>query len=277
MMTLLAVALFAAGGPQAVVLKPVANMYSKPTTEADVVSQAILGANVGLLEETNGWARIRTADDYTGWMPREWLKPGEPYAVQGRVARVKSLFAHLYREADVTKHEPLLTVPFETRLEIAGETPNQERWLEARLPDGRKAWVQRGDLSFETPRLSIDDTIALSKRFLGLPYTWGGTSSFGYDCSGFVQMLYRQRGVTLPRDAGPQARWSGMLPVKRDALQPGDLLYFGKSIEKVTHTGFYLGGGKFINATTYQTPMVRIDDLKDAHWSSLLVACRRPK
>ncbi len=275
-MILLAAALFA-GEPQAVVLRPVANMYSKPTVEADVVSQAIYGANVGLLDEKDGWARVRTPDDYTGWMPREALKPGPRYAVEGRVAAVRSLFAHLYREADVTKHAPLLTVPFETRLEIAAEPPNQERWLEVRLPDDRRAWVQRGDLSFEARTLAIEEVIALSKRFLGLPYTWGGTSSFGYDCSGFVQMLYRQRGVLLPRDAGPQARWSGMLPVAKDALQPGDLLYFGKSLERVTHTGFYLGGGKFINATTYQTPMVRIDDLADAHWSALLVACRRPK
>src|SRR5574340_207557 len=277
MMTLFAVALFAAGGPQGVVWKPVANMYSKPTAEADVVSQAIYGANVGLLEEKDGWARVRTPDDYTGWMPREWLKPGEPYAVQGRVGSVKSLFAHLYREADVTKHEPVITVPFETRLEIAAEPPNQERWLQARLPDGRSAWVQRGDLSFDTRPFGINEMIALSKRFLGLPYTWGGTSSFGYDCSGFVQMLYRQHGIVLPRDAGPQARWSGMLPVEKSEIQPGDLLYLARRLEQVTHTGFYMGGGKFINATTYQTPMVRIDDLGDAHWSALLVACRRPK
>ena len=64
-----AVAFFAAALPNAVVLQPVANMYSKPTEDADVVSQAIYGANVAMLEQKDGWAHIRTADDYTGWTP----------------------------------------------------------------------------------------------------------------------------------------------------------------------------------------------------------------
>lgn len=277
MAPLIAAALLAAGVPNAVVLKPVANMYSKPTAEADVVSQAICGVNVGLLEQSNGWARIRTPDDYTGWVPLSDLRPGPPYAVSGRVAQVDSLFAHLYREADVTKHQPLATVPFETRLEVVAEPADQQRWLEVRLPDRRSAWVQRGDLVFDPHPLTVGGMIALSKRFLGVPYTWGGTSSFGYDCSGFVQMLYRRRGVTLPRDAGPQARWEGLAAIAKEDLKPGDLLYFGKTAERITHTGLYIGEGKFINATTWQHPMVRIDDLADAHWSSLLVACRRLK
>ena len=62
-------ALFAAALPNAVVLRPVLNMYSQPTEDADVVSQAIYGANVGIVEQKEGWARIRTADDYSGWAP----------------------------------------------------------------------------------------------------------------------------------------------------------------------------------------------------------------
>ena len=58
---------------------------------------------------------------------------------------------------------------------------------------------------------------------------------------------------------------------------PGDLLYFGASPQRITHTGMYLGGGQFISATTYQTPMVRIDSLENPHWSRLLVAMRRVK
>jgi len=271
------VALFAAALPNAVVLSPVANMYSKPSEDADVVSQAIFGSNVGLVERQEGWARIRTADDYTGWTPLSALLPGKAYAASGRVAEVASLFAHIYREADVTAHAPLLTVPFESRLEVVAEPPGQGRWLQVRLPDGRAGWVQAGDIAFDAKPLGIPEMLEFSKRFLGLPYTWGGTSTFGYDCSGFAQMLMRRRGVLMPRDAQPQADWSGMAPVERNGLKPGDLLYFGESAKKITHTGVYLGDGKFIDATTWQTPMVRIDDLNDAHWSPLLVAVRRVK
>ena len=64
-----ALALFAAALPNAVVLRPVTNMYSHPSEEADVVSQAIYGSNVVLLEQKDGWAHIRTGDEYTGWTP----------------------------------------------------------------------------------------------------------------------------------------------------------------------------------------------------------------
>jgi cell wall-associated NlpC family hydrolase len=269
------IALFAAALPNAVVLQPAANMYSRPSEDADVVSQAIYGANVGLLEQKDGWARIRTADDYTGWTPLHSLLPGKPYAVTGRVAEVQSLFAHIYREPSVTRHAPVVTTPFETKLEVVAEPNDHPRWLQVRLPDDRSGWVQLGDVAFDAKPLDIPTMLELSRRFLGLPYTWGGTSSFGYDCSGFAQMLCRRRGINLPRDAQPQADWAGVAPVERKDLAPGDLLYFGSSPKKITHTGIYMGNGKFIDATTHETPMVRIDDLTDPYWTRLLVAITR--
>jgi len=267
--------------PAAVVLRPVANMYSRPSQEADVVSQAIYGTTVALLEERDGWAKVRTPDDYTGWMPLEWLRrlgPAEsPYASQGRAVQVESLFANLYREPDVTRRQPLLTLPFEARLEVLEEPQAEGRWIRVRLVEGGQAWIQRGDVRFDCPALSASEVAVLARRFLGLPYLWGGVSTFGYDCSGFVQMLCRRRGVLIPRDAAPQFRWEGMRPVPRDQLQAGDLLYFGAGPQKITHTGMYLGGGEFINATTYQQPVVRIDRLEDPHWQKLFVGARRLK
>jgi len=264
-----------------VVLEPVANMYSKPTRDADVVSQAIHGTPLGILEEQSGWAKVRTPDDYTGWMPEgafRKLRDGERgYASDGRVAMVWSMFANLHREPDVTAYAPVVMLPFESRLEVAEEPKDNERWLRVALADGRAAWVQRGDVTLDTAPLSMDAAIALGGRFQGLPYLWGGTSTFGYDCSGFVQMLYRRMGVVLPRDAGPQAEWSGFVPVKRRQLRPGDLLYFGASEQKITHTGMYIGDGRFINATVHGQPVVRIDKLNEPAWSKLLVAARRLK
>jgi hypothetical protein len=277
MPSLAVLALFAAAVPNAVVQQPVANMYSRPSEDADVVSQAIFGANVSVLEQQDGWAHIRTADEYLGWTPLKALVLEPAYASRGKIAEVQSLFAHIYRDASVTKHAPMITVPFESRLEVTGEPKDEVRWLQVRLPDDRSGWVQAGDVSLAPKKMTIPEMLEFSKRFLGLPYTWGGTSSYGYDCSGFSQMLGRQRGLNMPRDAQPQADWSGVVAVDRKDLQPGDLLYFGSSDKKITHTGIYLGEGKFINATTYQTPMVRIDSLSDPHWTNLLVACRRVK
>jgi gamma-D-glutamyl-L-lysine dipeptidyl-peptidase len=281
----MALALLAANAPEAVVLKPVANMYVQPNDDAEVVSQAIYGTNMGVMETRPGWLRVRTPDDYIGWVPAEDLrrlgageKPyADPSASRARVAWVESLFANIYRDPNVSERRPLITVPFETRLEVISEPADSPRWLQVRLPDDHAGWLQRGDVSFESQPLSIEAAIELSRRFLGLPYTWGGASSFGYDCSGFTQMLCRRRGVAIPRDADAQAAWQGVIPVKREELKPGDLLFFGSAADHITHTGMYIGEGKFINATTWIHPVVQICDLSDPHWTALLVACRRLK
>jgi cell wall-associated NlpC family hydrolase len=152
-----------------------------------------------------------------------------------------------------------------------------ERWLEVRLVDGQMGWVQRGDISDDFLPISIDEMLQLSHRFIGTTYTWGGVSSFGFDCSGFTQMLERQRGFEMPRDADVQASWNGVIAVERKNIQPGDLLFFGSSPAKITHTGMYLGNGEFIHDTTHDHPGVQISRLDDMPWTQLLVAIRRVK
>ena len=273
-------ALWLAAALAGTVNEPVVNMYSRPTVDADVVSQAIYGSQVFYLEQQADWVKVQSFDKYSGWMEISRLKEAgsKAYASTGKTAWVSSLFAHGYREPNVTRHQPVITLPFESNLEIVAEPEgNGKRWLQVRLVDDRSAWVQRGDLSFALEKLSVDQAIELSKRFLGLPYTWGGTSSFGYDCSGFTQMLCRRQGVMLPRDAGPQAEWDGVKPVERTALQAGDLLYFGANAKKITHTGFDIGNGHFIHAAVSGRPSVQIGRLDDLPWTKLFICARRPK
>ncbi len=78
MLALMLLALGAGAARTAVVARPVANMYSKPSLDADVVSQGIYGAAVRVLERQPGWAQVRTADDYTGWMPEQAFREGAP-------------------------------------------------------------------------------------------------------------------------------------------------------------------------------------------------------
>jgi cell wall-associated NlpC family hydrolase len=282
MVFLLALALMAPAASGAVVVGPVANMYSAPSQDADVVSQAIFGASVVLVDEKGAWAKVRTADDYSGWMLLAGLRcygaDDHTYASTGTVAQVENPFANVYREPNVTKHQPVLTLPFAAPLEVIAEPKNDSgRWLEVCLPDGRTAWIQRGDVNMNPRPLSIKETIKLAKRFLGFTYLWGGTSSFGFDCSGFTQMLLRRRGIVMPRDADLQAAWAGVVPVKRSKLRAGDLLFFGASPQRITHTGMYIGRGKFIHDSTHEHPGVQIGRLADQPWTHLLVACRRLK
>jgi cell wall-associated NlpC family hydrolase len=274
-----------------VVAHPVVNVYSAPSSDADVTTQAIYGNTVMQTQPkpapkenvAEGWMFIKMADDYTGWVQRNGFLPldeKEDYAgKEKRVITITNRGANVYRESDVTKHAPLLVLPFETPLEVVAVPKAEgERWLQVRLVDGQEAWVQRGDVQERTVKaLTIDQVIALAKQFMGVTYTWGGTSSFGYDCSGFMQMLVRQRGLTMPRDADVQAAWTGSVTVKREDLKAGDLLYFGSSAKDITHTGMYIGNGEFIHDTTHDHPMVQISRLADQPWTKLLVVARRVK
>jgi cell wall-associated NlpC family hydrolase len=264
-----------------IVVVAVANMYSGPSEQRDVVSQAIYGSNVKLLEARGEWSRIQTEDQYKGWTPSRYLRlalRGSGYATAGKTVQVESMFANLYRETDVTRHKPVITIPFESRLEVISEgMGNDEGWLRVRLPDMRTAWVQAGDVVSDPRPLTIAESIELAKRFLGLPYLWGGRSTFGYDGAGFTQMLARRRGVIMPRDADQQARWGGVAAVEGKELQPGDLLFFGSSAKRITHSGMYIGDGQFVHATTNGHPAVQISRLDDQPWTRLLVACRRLK
>jgi gamma-D-glutamyl-L-lysine dipeptidyl-peptidase len=292
---LLAILLFApfilAANSTHTVVVPVADMFSRPTDESDVVSQAIYGSNVTLLTARGEWSRIQTDDGYKGWVRSRHLRliqSGAGYATSGTIVQVESFFANVYREPDITRHKPVLTIPFETRIEVipeenasdakqAQEKGSHQGWLQVRLPDKRDEWIQSGDTEADVHPLSIAESIDLAKRFLGFPYLWGGSSSFGYDCSGFTQMLVRSRGVIMPRDADKQAAWAGVIPVDRKDLQPGDLLFFGSSPQKITHTGMYIGDGQFIHDTTNGHPVVQISRLDDQPWTRLLVASRRLK
>ncbi len=261
---------------------PVANMYSRASEDSDVVSQAIYGSDLKVLEQTAGWAKVRTSDDYAGWVRLDATLPavanGRSTNASNRTVQVNSQLANLYRETDVTAHRPVMSVPFETRLEVEKEgTGDDHGWFQVKLLDGQKAWVQAGDVSAETRPLTINESIALAKRFLGVTYLWGGRSSLGYDCSGFTQMLVRSRGINMPRDADLQAAWSGVVPVERKHLRAGDLLFFGSAPDHITHTGMYIGHGQFIHDTVHEHPGVQISRLRDQPWTRLLVACRRVK
>jgi cell wall-associated NlpC family hydrolase len=89
--------------------------------------------------------------------------------------------------------------------------------------------------------------VAIAKRYLGIPYVWGGsTPTGGFDCSGLVMYVYRQLGITLDHYAAWQFL-EGTRIAPQD-LQPGDLVFFEPKADGPGHVGMYVGDGKMINA-----------------------------
>jgi cell wall-associated NlpC family hydrolase len=93
-----------------------------------------------------------------------------------------------------------------------------------------------------------DSIVALALAQIGSRYLFGGTSpEGGFDCSGLVRYVLSQVDLSLPRTARQQARIGS--PIDRDQLKPGDLLTFG-SADSISHIGIYIGGGKFVHASS---------------------------
>lgn len=104
--------------------------------------------------------------------------------------------------------------------------------------------VNRGNVSISGSALA-----GLALQYQGYAYVWGGDSpSTGFDCSGFVQWLYGQFGVSLPHSS--YAQWNDGTHVSYDQLQPGDIIFFTTEGVFANHVGIYLGNGEFISAAT---------------------------
>ena len=111
--------------------------------------------------------------------------------------------------------------------------------------------------------------VQTSFQYIGVPYVFGGTTPSGFDCSGFVRYVYANAGISLPRAADEQFE-SGYAVSN---LQPGDLVFFSTYTYGASHSGIYLGNGKFISATS--SSGVRIDNLYDGYWGSCYIGARR--
>jgi len=120
--------------------------------------------------------------------------------------------------------------------------------------------------------------IAVAQNYLGVRYVFGGTNpSIGLDCSGLVQLVFRQLGISLPRTA--QQQYNATARVERAQLQPGDLVFFARTYadpnDFVTHVGIYIGDGMQINAPT-EGQVVSVQPVFTGFWGAHFLSGGRP-
>lgn len=110
-----------------------------------------------------------------------------------------------------------------------------------------------------------------ARKYIGIPYRFGGTDRQGFDCSGFIQYVYRVKGISLPRAADEQYHAGRVISEK--SLAPGDLVFFSTYEDGVSHSGIYMGNGSFISATTSRG--IAIADMTSGYWRQHYVGARR--
>lgn len=269
----------------AFVTSAVEPLLSEPSEESSVVSQATLGMGVEVLEEpppaARGFCKVRTPEGYEGWIVVAALRRArdseaayaEPprSAADQKVCEVIAVRAHVYASPSFSKGRPLLTVPMGTRLEALGHQASADGgggFERIRLPDERIAYVASGDVR-DVPPGHVPDLgnpsrwLGIGKRLLSAPYTWGGTTPLGFDCSGLVQFIFRQHGVLLKRDAYQQCFQDRQLAaIEPERVREGDLLFFGTE-QRIDHVAMWAGGafergGIVLEATRQGQPSTKL-------------------
>jgi len=255
-----------------VISVPVANIHSIPDENAPLSTQAIYGSKAEVIQNDHGWSLITTDDDYQGWTKSSNL--GTMHVDNdASIVKVKNLLAYVYQEPETTQHLPLVMLPYGVTLPVLKVVG--ERWLRVQLANGRSGWIQQGDVALNPKPLTMKEMLAESHKFIGLPYLWGGTSTLGFDCSGWVQFLYRTMGIILPRDTSIQVTWPRLIEVSKQNLKPGDILYITVEQGKISHEAVYLGNNLITHSTAFRNPSVQIGDLRFPRWRDGLVTVRR--
>jgi hypothetical protein len=219
-------------------------LYDRPTFGMPLSSELHYGTALEILDQQGDWVFTRQKDGYLGWAYKSYLTDVPPaHATHLTLAPACELRARPAPESEVV-----------TRL-VSGTGVHieelQGEW--ARVSANRTGWMPVSLLRslHELPETLAQRRNALvedSRRMVGVPYLWGGTSGNGIDCSGLVRLLHRWIGIDTPRDADMQH--AAAKPVE-PPFEIGDLLFFSesRSERKITHVGMSLGGWMMIHAS----------------------------
>lgn len=211
----------------------VSPLRSAAADSSEMVSQVLFGEKVEVLEELEKWSKVRLAfDGYEGWVdPKQFLIVSEE---EYNEDSTEKFAINAYNQASENGLPFTLTLGAELRA-----------LKDNRIKIAGKCFEYYG--VYTSGKRSKDQLVDLAKLYLNVPYLWGGKSTFGIDCSGFTQQVYKLGGYQLPRDAYQQAELGEVLSFVEEA-EPGDLAFFDNADGKIIHVGIILRDYKIIHA-----------------------------
>lgn len=301
-------------------------MREKPDFDEELGDQALMGTIVEILDIQGSWIKIKTPEPYTAWVSDLGLVPLDEAGLRDYLEAPKYIctatHSHIYEEPSLKSGivsefilGDIVRILYKTIHHTSGRYKGYDegravltrKFVGVVLPSGRTGYVPAKDVAvfykwakdkqelLGKPESVRENLVSCTRRFLGVPYMWGGTSIKNVDCSGLTRCVFFANGILLPRNASQQARCGEEVPFvdvvwnvsKGDAgdgskgaagdgskgaagdaavswsrMLPGDLIFWGREAtentpEKVSHVGIYIGGGIFIHSSHY----VRIGSL----------------
>ena len=204
-------------------------LRSEPADRSGMVNQILYGEFFEILEEKQGWAKIRSAfDSYEGWVDSKQylLIPAEVFR---RLKEEDPVYTADLVEFITDEKESLIPISLGSTLNYI---PDLDHHYDGSHISGRK------------PKNALIESAYL---YLNAPYLWGGKTPFGIDCSGFTQMVYRLNGYQLHRDSAQQATQGESLSFIEES-EPGDLAFFDNKDGVINHVGIMMSDNYIIHA-----------------------------
>lgn len=235
----------------------VASMHRKPNFRSELVNQALLGTVVRIYDEAGAFVLIRNRDEYLGWVTKVSLVVGDSQAIQSWQTASHIMCVANYgvvSEQMGGNSRCLVDLVPGALLKKLNE---EDGSYGVELPDGRNGFVKKELVVDDQVQLKIsatpDNLIDTARKFLGIPYLWGGTSAKAFDCSGFVQTVFRLNNIDLPRDAKQMVKIGKSVKPGKEFrnLQPADLLFFAEKGKRISHVAMYVGDGLYVHSDGY--------------------------
>ncbi|WP_153730544.1 C40 family peptidase [Sporosarcina obsidiansis] len=176
-----------------------------------------------------------------------------------------------------TKHRIVFSIKKGTRVQLTHQkSVGSEVWYKVKV-NGKKGYVlstlltksSAKSVAASTPAKSSTGVVKTAMNLRGIPYRFGGTTTRGFDCSGFIQYSFKKNGKSISRTTTGQYKQSA----KIKSPKPGDLVFFQNTYRKgISHVGIYIGNNKFVHAGGKKSEVV---SLSNPYWKSKFNSFRR--
>ncbi|NLX76319.1 MAG: SH3 domain-containing protein [Clostridiaceae bacterium] len=230
------------------------NVRKGPDSKTDKITMLPKATRVQCLDDGSEWVKIITEDNIEGYVYAEYLSDNAPPIYRFVIVNAVNL-----RKGPGSDTDLLGTIPFGSKIQVFEQNNKYTRVL---TRDGVEGYIYTEYIGDEVVLASRSSSgqyynselaskiIEYAKQFVGVPYVYGGTSSKGFDCSGFTYYVFKKFNIKLPRSAQEYANVG--TKVSRENLKPGDILLFDRPSEpnRLGHVGIYLGNNKFIHASS---------------------------